>query len=129
VIDAFREQFGSRSRLHALGQLLATLGVAGGLYYVAFRMEWQLRTDMTMGGVRVEAERRAVARNAPPPFPSEHVLLAVAVLATAWALTRPLPRPTPAPRPIPRPHAIVVVAATAACVAVLVALSAHGRVS
>jgi len=127
VVDAFREQFGSRSRLHGLGQMLATLGVSGALYWVAFRIEWQLRTDVTMRGVRVEAERRAVARNAPPPFPIELVLLAVAVLAIVWALARPLPAATASARPIPRSHVLLVASATVVSAVVLVALSTYGR--
>jgi hypothetical protein len=122
AVGAFREHFGARSRLHALGQVAATLGVSGILYFAAFRIEWTLRADMAVRGVAVEAERLALARHAPPPFPIELVLLAVAILAVAFALARPV-RAGGAPRPLSRRLVATVTAATGVCLVVLLVLA------
>ena len=58
IVDAFREHFGSRTRIDALKQTAATLGTAGLLYFVAFGIESAIRTDVVRG-VDVAAERRA----------------------------------------------------------------------
>jgi hypothetical protein len=126
AIDAFREHFGSRTRLHSLLQLAATLGVAGALYFAAFRIEWSLRTDMTMRGVAVEAKRVAEARHAPPPFPIEHVLVAILIASLVYALARPVRSPSE-PRPLARPVVKVVGGAAATCFLVLGALIALRR--
>lgn len=119
AIDAFREHFGSRSRLHALGQLALTLGVAGLLYFVAFRIELELRTDMTMKGVAHEAQRIAIVRKTAPPFPIERVMTALGLAGLGYALVRPVREPTAISSPSPR---IVKVVASAAGVCFLVLL-------
>jgi hypothetical protein len=116
IVDSLREHFGSRSRLHALAQTGATLGVSGILYLVAFRIEWAIRADIAMRGVAFEAERVAAAQHQAPPFPIERVLLAIAVVAFVVALARPV-RAADGTRTgaIPRRHAGVVAAAALAC--------------
>ncbi len=113
LVSAFREQFGSRLRLLALG-------AAGILYFVAFRVEWQLRADMAMKGVATEAKRIAVETGGPPPFPIEHVLTGIAIAGVIYALTRRGEK-TP-PKPIPRKHMIFVATSTAVCCAALTLL-------
>lgn len=90
VVDAFREHFASRSRLDTLKQLAATLGVAGLVYWLAFTIEKQLRADMPIKGVAVEAQRIAVVRGGPPPFPIDMVLHGIALAAVIAALARPV---------------------------------------
>jgi hypothetical protein len=90
ITGPLREHFRPRSRLHALAQLGATLGVAGLFYLVAFRIEWAIRADIAMRGVAFEAERIAAAHHEAPPFPIERVLIAIAVVAFIAALARPL---------------------------------------
>src|SRR6185295_4748435 len=80
VVDTLREQFGSRDRLRTLADMVPTLGFGGLLYYAAFRIEWHLRADMPMKGVAAEAERIAVARAAPKPFPIELVITGIVVV-------------------------------------------------
>lgn len=116
IVDALREELASRSRLHALGQIAATVGVAGLLYFVAFRIEWQIRTDIWMRGVAVEARRLAVVNHEAPPFPIEDVIAAIAVVAFVVALARPVRVvgdgvPIAIPRRVPQ----VVAAAAAIC--------------
>jgi hypothetical protein len=95
IIDAFREHFGSRTRLQTLKQSTATLGAALLLYFVAFRIEAMLRTDM-VPSIAVAAEKRAVfLRAAGSPemihrFPIQYVLVAIAVAAFVLALARPV---------------------------------------
>lgn len=113
LIRAFREQFGSRLRLFALA-------AAGILYFLAFRVEWQLRADMAMKGVAAEATRIAVATGGPPPFPIEHVLTGIAVVGLIYALTR-RGELSPA-KPIPRNVVVIVAASAATCFALLTAL-------
>jgi hypothetical protein len=67
IVDAFRGHFGSHTRLHALKQIAATLGVAGLLHFVAFRFESAIRTDM-IPGLAVAAEQRAALVNEAPGF-------------------------------------------------------------
>ena len=127
AVVAFREHFGSRSRLHTVKQLVATLGVAGLLYFLAFRIEWPLRTDLTMRGVAGEAERVAVAKHAAPPFPIELVLLALALAGVVTALVRPVrdgvsARESRVPLPIPRGVVRAVAALAGASLAALVVL-------
>ncbi|MBX3232195.1 MAG: hypothetical protein KIT84_19230 [Labilithrix sp.] len=112
AIDAFRAHFGSRSRLRTVGQLAGTLGIAGVLYFIAFRIEWAIRTDLWMRGVAVEAERIAAERHVAPPFPIDKVLLVIALGALVWALARPVRQPPP-PQPIGRSTLIAVVGSTA----------------
>lgn len=126
VVDAFRDAFAPRSRLAGLGQLVATLGVAGLLYFVAFRIEWAWRADVAMRGVAYEAARVAAARHAAPPFPIERVLVAVAVAAFALALARPLRRAVSAEPAVPTPAVPtrilhVVLASALACAATIAA--------
>lgn len=93
VVDAFREHFASRSRLHTLKQLAATLGVAGVVYWLAFTIEKHARADMPIKGVAVEAQRIAVVRGGPPPFPIDQVLHGIALAAVIAALARPVLAP------------------------------------
>ena len=125
AVDAFREHFASRSRLHALGQMALTLGVGGVLYFVAYKIEWKLRLDLTVRGVAVEAERIAVANHAPPPFPIELVLTAVAVVALVAALARRVRAPADAastPNALPKRLVTLVSASAAVCLVVMLAL-------
>ena len=113
VVDAFRDQFGSRLRL-------LVLAGAGALYLAAFRIEFVVRADMAMKGVAVEAKRVAVATGGPPPFPIEHVLTGVAVLGLVLAIARK--REAHAPLPIAPPLVRVVAYSAAACLVLLAAL-------
>ena len=90
ITGGLRDHFRPRSRLQALAQIGATIGVAGLLYLVAFRIEWAIRADIAMRGVAFEAERIAAAHHEAPPFPIERVLIAIAVVAFVAALARPL---------------------------------------
>jgi hypothetical protein len=121
AVDAFREHFGSRSRLNTLVQLVLTLGVGGVLYFAAFRIEWKLRQDMAVRGVAVEAERIATVNHTAPPFPIELVLLVVAVIGLAAALLRPVHAPVER-SPLPRHLVSFVSAATALCLVVMLVL-------
>lgn len=122
VVDAFREHFASRSRLHTLKQLAATLGVAGLVYWLAFTIEKQIRADMPIKGVAVEAQRIAVVRGGPPPFPIDTVLHAIALAAVIAALARPVIAGEARERHgIPRNVAIAVAAATVVLVAAVTA--------
>ena len=126
ITDSLREHFGSRSRLHALAQIGATLGVSGILYLVAFRIEWAIRADIAMRGVAFEAERLAAATHQAPPFPIERVLVAVAVVAFVAAFARPVRAAGDATTgAIPRRHAGIVALAALAC---FVAISVLVRV-
>ena len=123
IVGAFREHFGSRSRLHTLAQIAATLGAAGLLYLVAFRIEWAIRADIAMRGVAFEAERIAAARHQAPPFPIERVLLAIAIIAFAAALARPVrAQGGGAAGAIPRRNGRIVAAAALACFVAITAL-------
>jgi hypothetical protein len=123
VTAAFREHFASRSRLHALGQMVATIGVAGVLYFVAFRIEWTIRSDLWMRGVAHEAERLAVARHEAPPFPLERVLWAIALIAFALAFARPVRAPAGvSDGAIPKRHIWIVAVAAFACFATVTLL-------
>jgi hypothetical protein len=123
IVDAFREHFGSRTRLHGLKQIVATLGAAELLYLVAFRIEAAIRTDMVRG-IEVAAEQRAaLVRDAPwipvHRFPIQRVLIAIAVGAFVLALARPV-RPhegaeDAAPGRIPRRYAVGVAGAALVC--------------
>ena len=123
VVGAFREHFGSRSRLHALKQCTATLGAAWLLFNVAIRIEAAVRTD-TLRSIPVEAEKRAAfTRDAPwipvHRFPIQYVLLAITVAAFVAALARPvLPGDggqDAAPPPVPRRYAAGVAVAALGC--------------
>jgi hypothetical protein len=94
AVDSFREHFGIKTRLQTIGYLLSTLGVAGILYFVAFRIEWQIRTDLEMRGVEVKAIEIAREQHTAPPFPIDKVLLALAAGGLIWALARPIAKPT-----------------------------------
>lgn len=107
VTRALREHFGARTRIQGLFQAIATVGVAGLLYFAAFRVEWSLRADIWMRGVAYEANRIAVVRHEAPPFPIEKALWAVAAIAFVLAFTRPV-RAAPPPASIPRRHALFV---------------------
>jgi hypothetical protein len=118
IVDAFREHFGSRSRLHTLKQITATLGTAGLLYFVAFRIESAIRTDM-IRGVAFVAEQRAADFHQAPPFPIHRVLIAIVIAAFIVALVRPVRRregaEDAAPGRIPRRHAVGVAVAALGC--------------
>lgn len=119
IVDAFREHFGSRTRLHALKQIAATLGAAGLLYFVAIRLEWAIRSGIVFLDVASTAERFAAVRHEAPPFPIERVLFAIAVAAFVIALARPVPRENAARGAalgaISRRHATFVAAAALVC--------------
>lgn len=118
IVDAFREHFGSRSRLHTLKQMTATLGAAGLLYFVAFRIESAIRTDMVIGIAVAIEERATLVRNV-PRFPIHRVLIAIEVAAFAIALARPVVRrdgvDDSVPSMIPRRHAAGVALAALVC--------------
>ena len=118
IVDAFRVYFGSRTRLHTLQQVAATLGVAGLLSYAAFRIEAAIRTD-TFRGIAFAAEQRAIVVFGVPQFPIQRVLLAIAIAAAVVALARPVrPREgaeVAAPGGIPRRHAVGVAVAALGC--------------
>lgn len=124
IVDAFREHFGSPTRRHTLKQSMATLGAAGLLYFVAFRIESAIRTDM-IPSIAVAAEQRAIVINNAPRFPIEYVLIMIAVAAFAVALMRPVRRregaEDAAPGRIPRRYAVGVAGAALVC-AVTIAL-------
>lgn len=121
AIDAFRAHFGVKTRLQTLAHLAGTLGIAGILYFVAFRVEWAIRTDLAMRGVAVEAERVAAVKHTAPPFPIDKVLLAIAIASLVWALARPVRAPTE-PQPLPRRLGAIVALAAAAIFLVLLIL-------
>lgn len=112
AVEAYREHFGTRTRLRTLGHLSSTLGVAGVLYYAAFLVEWRLRTDLEMRGVEVRARELAIERHVAPPFPIDKVLLGIALAALIWAFARPV-RGEPEPRPF-SPRLLGTVAVSAA---------------
>jgi hypothetical protein len=123
IVGAFREHFGSRTRLHTLKQMAATLGAAELLYFVALRVESAIRTDM-LPGVAIAAEQRATALQNEPwstihRFPIGRVLLAIGVAAFVVALARPVVRgdggQDAAPRMIPRRYAVSVAGAALVC--------------
>jgi hypothetical protein len=120
VVDAFRAQFAPRTRLQMLGQLAATIGVAGVLYWIAFYVEWSHRVAIAMRGVAIEAERVAIAKHEAPPFPIDRVLALVALAAFVLALARPIREPGE-PAELPRRLLPVVAGGACAC-AVLIAL-------
>jgi hypothetical protein len=125
IVDAFREHFGSRTRLHTLKRMAATLGAAELLYFVALRIESAIRTD-TLPAIEVAAEQRTAALQAAPSewlaphrFPILRVIVAIGVAAFVAALARPV-RPREgaedaAPGRIPRRHAVGVSVAALAC--------------
>ena len=125
IVDAFRVYFGSRTRLHTLKHMAATLGAAELLHFVANRIESAIRPD-TLPGIKVAAEQRTAALQAHPSewlaihqFPIGRVLLVIAVAAFVVALARPV-RPREgvedaAPGRIPRRHAVGVAVAALGC--------------
>jgi hypothetical protein len=129
IVDAFRDHFGSRTRLQTLKQSTATLGAAWLLYFVAFRVESAIRTDM-IPSVVVAAERRAaIVKDAPwlpaHRFPIHLVLIAIVVAAFVAALARPVVRgdggQDAAPPMIPRRYAVGGAGAALVC-AVMITL-------
>jgi hypothetical protein len=123
IVGAFREHFGSRSRLHALKQSTATLGAAWLLFYAARSIEAAIRTD-TIPSVAVEAEKRAAFFRGAPwrvhRFPIQYVLVGIAVAAFVLALARPVVpgdggQDTALPS-VPRRHAAGVAVAALGCV-------------
>jgi hypothetical protein len=125
IVDAFREHFGSRSRLHTLKQSTATLGAAGLLYFVALRIEAAIRTDM-IPSIAVAAEQRAIVMKNVPRFPIEYVLYAIAVAAFVLALARPVRHREGAEGAalggIPRRYAVGVAGAALVCAATIALL-------
>ena len=122
IVDAFRAQFGARTRRATVLQLVTTLGIGGALYGLAYRIEWQLRTDVAMKGVPAMAEHIAKVRGGPPPFPIEHVLTAIALAAVAHALLRKVQSSAPASDGLTRAVVRFVIVATGATGAILAAL-------
>ena len=114
TVDAYREHFGTTTRLRTLGHLASTLGVAGILYWLAFRIEWGIRTDLEMRGVEVKAREIAVAQHVDPPFPIDKVLLAIALASVIYAFARPI-REAPTSRPWPRRLPAVVALSALGC--------------
>jgi hypothetical protein len=123
IVDAFREHFGSRTRLHTLKQMAATLGAAELLYLVANRIESAIRPD-TLPGIEVAAEQRWAFFQAAPwipihQLPIRRVLIAIAVAAFVITLARPVRRregaEDAAPGRIPRRHAVGVAVAALGC--------------
>ena len=98
IVDASREHFGARTRLHGLKQIATTLGAAELLYLVAYRIESAIRGD-TLPSVEVAAEQRTAELMAHPSewvavhqFPIRRVLPVIAVAAFVAALARPVRR-------------------------------------
>jgi hypothetical protein len=118
VVDAYREHFGTKTRLHTLGHFASTLGVAGVMYFLAFRIEWQVRTDLAMRGVEVEAVRVAAEKHVAPPFPIHLVLLAISLSAVIWAFARPI-REAPEAKSYPKRLPAIVALSAAGCFLVL----------
>jgi hypothetical protein len=102
----------------------ATLGVGGLLYFVAFRVEASMRTDVFASLAALAEERAAVIRDV-PRFPIQRVLLAIVAAAFVAALARPVVpgdgRQDAALPPIPRRYAMGVAGAALLC-AVTIAL-------
>lgn len=121
AIDAYREHFGTPTRLRTLGHLLSTLGVAGVLYFLAFRIEWAIRTDLEMRGVEVKAREIAVAQHTAPPFPIDKVLLAISLAAVIWAFARPIRR-APTAQPYPKRFGAAVALTTLGCFLLMLVL-------
>ena len=137
IVDAFRVYFGSRTRLHTLKQIAATLGAAELLLLVASRIESASRPD-TLPGIKVAAEQRTAALQAHPSewlaihqFPIGRVLLAIAVAAFVLTLARPVRRregaTDAAPSRIPRRHAVGVAVAALGCAIMITVLVRVGR--
>lgn len=124
AVDAYRAHFGTKTRLRTLAHLASTLGVAGLLYFLAYRVEWRLRTDLEMRGVEVKAQAVAAAKQGPPPFPIDKVLLVIALGAVVWALSRPV-REAGDAQPYPKRLPAVVALAAAGCFLVLFVLIAR----
>ena len=123
IVGAFREHFGSRTRLHTLKQMAATLGAAELISFVANRIESAIRPD-TLPGIEVAAEQRTASLQAAPwfpvhQFPIRRVLIAIAVAAFVLALARPVVRgdggQDAAPPVIPRRYAVGVAGAALVC--------------
>jgi hypothetical protein len=125
IVDAFREHFGSRTRLHMLKQSTTTLGAAYLLFFVAYRIEAAIRTDMRAAtSIAVATERRAAVLKEAPwvpihRFPIGRVLVAIAVAAFVLALARPVApgdgAEDAAPGTIPRRYAAGVAVAALVC--------------
>ena len=135
IVDAFREHFGSRTRLHMLKQSTATLGVAEISRFVAYRIEAAIRTDMDATNLAAAAERQAAAIQGSPwqpvhRFPIQWVLLVIAVAAFVLALARPVRRregaDDAAPGKIPRQYAVGVAVAALGC-AIAITVLGHVR--
>jgi hypothetical protein len=126
AVDVYRKHFGTKTRLGTVGHLLSTLGVAGVVYFLAFRIEWAIRTDLEMRGVEVKARELAAAQHVAPPFPIEKVLLALALGALVWSFARPI-RTASEPQPYPKHLAAAVALSAAACFVVLLLLMTRAR--
>jgi len=135
IVDAFREHFGSRTRLDMLKHSVATLGAAELLFFVAQRIEWAAsRTDLRAATSMVAAvERRAAAVQETSwqhihRFPMGRVLIAITVAAFVLALARPVVpgdgAEDAAPGTIPRRYAAGVAVAALVC---FVAITVLGR--
>jgi hypothetical protein len=130
IVDAFRVYFGSRTRLHTLKQITATLGVAELLYFAAFRTEAAFRTDIGPT-ITIAAEHRAATLVENPwnrihQFQIRYVLVAIAVTAFALALARPVVpgdgAEDAALRPVPRRYAAGVALAALGCAVTITVL-------
>jgi hypothetical protein len=136
IVDAFREHFGSRSRLDALKQMTATLGAASLLNFVARYVEHFVTVHFARTtqadipqSVMARAAQVAAARGEAPPFPIHRVVIAIGIAAFVVALARPMAPgdggQDGALPPVPRRHAISVAVAALVC---FVAITLLGRV-
>jgi hypothetical protein len=123
LVGAFRVYFGSRTRLHTLKQIMATLGVAEILYFAVYRIEAAIHTD-AVPSITVAAEERAATLQETPwsrvhRFPIRYVLIAIVVAAFVAALARPVVPgdggQDAAPPPVPRRYAVGVAGAALLC--------------
>jgi hypothetical protein len=136
IVGSFRKHFGSRSRLHALKQMMVTLGAAGLLYFVAFYIERTIRIAINAGralSIRFEqsaAALGAAGRGNARPFPIRFVLLAVAIASFAVALAQPVVRDDSVQDATPmvsRRHAIGIAIATLVFLVVITLVTHAGR--
>jgi hypothetical protein len=120
IVDAFREHFGSRTRLQTLKQMTATLGAAWLLHFVARELERRARIEPeVLPSVGVRAAQLATEQGQAPPFPIQRVLIAIAIAAFVVALARPVHThegaEDAASGRIPRRHVVGVAGAALAC--------------
>jgi hypothetical protein len=131
IVGAFHACFGSCTRVHALKQIAATIGVAGVLYLAAQRIEAAIH-PADFPSITAAAEQRAAAQAKSVLFPAHlfpirYVLVAIAVAAFALALARPVApsdaRQEAALPPVPRRYAVGVAAAALVCAGMITLLN------